>query len=71
MANKKWKELTPRQQTVILTLASVQVSLAATAWADLATRPAEKVNGSKGKWAAIIAINFVGPALYFLRGRRP
>ena len=60
-----------RQQTVILTLASVQVSLAATAWADLATRPAEKVNGSKGKWAAIIAINFVGPALYFLRGRRP
>mgnify|MGYP001389510564 CR=1 FL=1 len=71
MANKKWKELPPRQQTVILTLASVQVSLAATAWADLATRPAEKVNGSKGKWAAIIAINFVGPALYFLRGRRP
>jgi hypothetical protein len=71
VANKKWKELTPRQQTVILTLASVQVSLAATAWADLATRPAEKVNGSKGKWAAIIAINFVGPALYFLRGRRP
>jgi len=32
VANKKWKELTPRQQTVILTLASVQVSLAATAW---------------------------------------
>ena len=71
MRKKSWKELTDAQQTTILVLASVQVSLAATAWADLATRPAEKVNGSKGKWAAIIAINFIGPALYFLRGRRP
>ena len=48
----------------------MQVSLAATAWADLASRPAAKVQGSKGKWAAIIAINFIGPILYFTRGRR-
>ncbi|MEX5299760.1 hypothetical protein RCG67_13395 [Kocuria sp. CPCC 205292] len=66
----RWKDLTPGQQTVLLTLASVQVSLAATAWADLALRPAEEVDGGKAKWAAVIAINFVGPVLYFRRGIR-
>jgi len=45
--------------------------LAATAWADLASRPAEQVNGSKAKWAAIIAINFFGPFAYFRWGRSP
>ncbi|MBB0992442.1 MULTISPECIES: hypothetical protein [Dietzia] len=71
MATKKrWNDLTDTQKTVLLTLISVQVSLAATAWADLASRPAAKVQGSKGKWAAIIAINFIGPILYFTRGRR-
>ena len=68
---KKWQDLTSRQQTVALTLMSVQLSLAASAWADLATRPKDQVNGSKAKWAAIIAINFVGPVLYFTKGRRP
>ncbi|MDV7999946.1 hypothetical protein [Rhodococcus sp. IEGM 1408] len=71
MVKKKWNDLTDAQQTAILILASVQVSLAATAWTDLAVRPPEKVRGSKGKWAAIIAINFIGPALYFWRGRVP
>ncbi|MEV8221734.1 hypothetical protein AB0P16_04620 [Dietzia maris] len=71
MATKKrWNDLTDTQKTFLLTLISVQVSLAATAWADLASRPAAKVQGSKGKWAAIIAINFIGPILYFTRGRR-
>lgn len=71
MRKKSWRELTDAQQAAILTLMSVQVSLAVTAWTDLAFRPAEKVNGSKGKWAAIIAVNFLGPVLYFSRGRRP
>jgi hypothetical protein len=51
-------------------LTAVQVSLAVSAWTDLAGRPAEHVNGSKRRWAAIIAINFIGPMLYFTRGRR-
>lgn len=70
MGKKSWKDLTGRQQTALLALASVQVSLAATAWADLAARPAAQVQGPKAKWAAIIAINFIGPVLYFVRGRR-
>ena len=65
-----WQDLSDRQRTVGLTLGCVQLSLAATAWADLARRPADQVNGSKARWAAVIAINFVGPVLYFTKGRR-
>ena len=70
MARRRWGELTPRQQTAVLVLGSIQLSLAATAWADLAARPAASVNGSKWRWALIIAINVVGPAAYFRWGRR-
>lgn len=66
----RWKDLSSQQQTAMLTLASVQLSLAATAWTDLARRPTEEVNGRKAVWAAIIAVNFVGPALYFTKGIR-
>jgi hypothetical protein len=51
-------------------LGSVQLSLAATAWTDLARRPARRVNGRKGVWAAVIAINWIGPLAYFRWGRR-
>lgn len=66
----KFADLAPWQQAVVLTLASTQLALAATAWADLATRPAEKVNGSKLRWALTIAVNFLGPIQYFRKGRR-
>lgn len=68
---QRWSELSQRRQTAVLVAGSVQLSLAATAWADLATRPAELVNGRKSVWAAIIAVNFVGPIAYFARGRLP
>jgi len=68
--NRRWVDLTPGQQTAVLTAASVQLSLAATAWAQLATTPAAEVDGSKARWAAVIAINFVGPLAWFRWGRR-
>lgn len=70
MAKKRWQDFTPGEKALVLALGSVQLSLAATAWADLATRSAAEVNGKKSVWAAVIAINFVGPILYFTRGRR-
>jgi hypothetical protein len=70
MTRRRWSDLSSRQQTLVLTLASVQLSLAATAWADLATQPAAAVNGSKARWALVIAINFFGPLAYFRWGRR-
>ncbi len=70
VARRRWRDLSSREQTAVLTLASVQLSLAATAWVDLARRPAAEVNGSKLRWALLIAINFVGPVAYFRWGRR-
>ncbi|WP_461023748.1 PLD nuclease N-terminal domain-containing protein [Thalassiella azotivora] len=62
--------MTSRQRTAALVAFSVQLSLALTAWVDLARRPRDEVNGSKLKWAAVIGINWVGPIAYFVKGRR-
>jgi hypothetical protein len=70
MAGKKWSELTGGQRTAVLVLGSVQLALAASAWTDLARRPARQINGRKGLWALVIAINWVGPALVLCWGRR-
>ena len=67
---RRWSDLTDPQKTALLVAASVQLSLAATAWVDLARRPRDQVNGPKGAWAAVIAVNFVGPISYFAFGRR-
>lgn len=69
MARRRWDDLSGRQQAAVLTMASVLLSLAATAWTDLANRPASRVNGGKGRWALVIAISFFGPLAYFRRGR--
>lgn len=69
-ARKTWDDLTTKQKASVLTLVSIQISLAATAWTDLARRSPDEVCGSKGKWAAIIAVNYIGPVLYFTRGIR-
>jgi hypothetical protein len=67
---KKWSDLTSGQQAAVIATGAVQLSLAAAAWIDLARRPAEEIEGSKAKWAALIAINWVGPIAYFARGRK-
>lgn len=67
----RWNDLSATQKGVVVALASVQLSLAVAAWTDLAVRPAAAVRGSKARWAGIIGINFVGPVLYFARGRLP
>lgn len=67
---RRWSELTDAQRAAVLAAASVQLSLAATAWIDLAKRPAEQVNGRKAVWALLIAVNFFGPLGYFRWGRR-
>lgn len=70
MSRKKWSDLSGGQQALVIVAGTVQLALAATAWADLARRPDEQVNGSKAAWAAVIAINFIGPISYFAKGRR-
>ena len=67
----RWDALSTPKKVLVMAATCVQVSLAVSAWADLAERPPELVNGSKKKWAAVIAINFLGPILYYRRGRHP
>jgi hypothetical protein len=71
MRSKRWDELAPAKKVLVMLAVAVQVSLAVSAWADLAERPADQVNGPKRIWAMVIAINFVGPLLYYWKGRRP
>lgn len=68
---RRWSELSDGQRLAVVALGSVQVTLAATAWADLARRPASAVNGPKAVWALLIAVSFVGPLAYLRWGRRP
>ncbi|MFC0432037.1 PLDc N-terminal domain-containing protein [Kutzneria buriramensis] len=68
--SRRWKDLTPGQRRWIVLLGTVQLTLAAFAWTDLALRPAEVVNGPKRRWAWLIAVNFVGPLAYLRWGRR-
>ncbi|QXF80259.1 hypothetical protein HBA53_03570 [Rhodococcus pyridinivorans] len=70
LSKKKFAELSRPQQVLVILLAVVQLSLAVAAWADLARRPADKINGSKLRWALTIAVNFFGPIRYFRKGRR-
>jgi hypothetical protein len=65
-----WSEMSSGQKAGVLVTGIVQMALATTAWRDLAKRPAERINGPKGLWAAIIAVNWVGPIAYFIKGRR-
>jgi len=67
---KRWKDLPPWQKAGALTMFAVQVSLLASALADLRQRPAAQVRGNKWLWTAICFINFVGPISYFLFGRK-
>lgn len=71
MGTRRWQDLSSRQRALVVSLAVVQVSLAIAAWIDLFRRPPERVRGPKPAWAAAILVNWVGPILYFTRGRRP
>ena len=70
MARRRWADLTGSQKAVVVALGSVQLALAAAAWADLAARPRTRVKGRKAVWAAVIAVNWIGPLAYFRWGRR-
>ncbi|HAM26002.1 MAG TPA: hypothetical protein DCP11_04665 [Microbacteriaceae bacterium] len=70
MKTRNWNDLSQGQQTAVIVASVMEFALAVAAWTDLARRPAKLVNGRKGVWAAIIAVNFFGPIAYFVRGRR-
>ncbi|MEU4541659.1 hypothetical protein AB0G15_43215 [Streptosporangium sp. NPDC023825] len=70
-SHKRWSDLSARQQAAILTLASVELSLTATAAADLWCRPAGQVRGSKALWWPLLFVQPIGPIVYLTLGRSP
>lgn len=70
MRRMRWEDLSQGQRRLILALASLQLSLLATALWDIYRRPAEQIKGSKWAWAAASLVSFVGPLAYFAFGRR-
>lgn len=69
MKHRMWSELGRGQRWGVAVSGVVQVAMAVWAWNDLAHRPAEQVRGRKSVWAAVIAVNFVGPIAYWRWGR--
>lgn len=70
MPGRRWSDLTGWQRTVVLTLASTELALTATAAVDLWSRPRTEVNGVKARWWPVLLIQPIGPLVYLLRGRR-
>ncbi|MEZ0075305.1 PLDc N-terminal domain-containing protein [Planotetraspora sp. GP83] len=69
-SRKRWQDLSERQKAVILTVASIELSLTATAAADLFTRPASGIRGSKALWWPLLLVQPFGPIAYLTLGHR-
>ena len=73
VSGKRWADLSPRYQRLIMAGAVVEGLLKAVALADLARRPAAQVRGPKPLWAVVLTLfNSVGaaPIAYWLYGRK-
>ena len=67
---KRWSDLTGSQKSIISVSGLVQMVLLLTALRDLRHRPPELINGSKRLWTYAVFVNYIGPILYFWKGRR-
>jgi hypothetical protein len=70
-STRRWSDLTPTQQGLILASAAVELALTAAALIDLARRPADQIRGPKSLWALGCIVQPVGPLAYLALGRRP
>lgn len=68
--HRSWTELGPAQQAAIVAVGTAQIALAAFAAVDLARWPRDLVRGSKVAWAPALLVNWAGPLVYLLAGRR-
>lgn len=67
---KKWDELTPTQQKLIIAGGAVELALTTAALISLAKRPPNRVRGPKAMWVLAQAIQPFGPIAYFMLGTR-
>ncbi len=69
-SKKSFSELSVGRRTGVVLLGISQVAFAFLAYWDLAHRDDEEINGPRLAWVPAILINWVGPAAYFLFGRK-
>ena len=70
MAKKKWSDLSPAQQRLVVVGAAVEAVLTTIALVDLVRRPASSVRGPKVLWALGCFVQPVGPIAYLAVGRK-
>jgi hypothetical protein len=63
-------QLSPAARRALWTLVAVEVVLIAVAERDIRRRPADTIRGPKLLWRAVATQNVIGPAIYFILGRR-
>ncbi|WP_345425870.1 PLDc N-terminal domain-containing protein [Pseudonocardia xishanensis] len=65
-----WSSLSTAQRAMLVAAGCVQFGLLGVALADIARRDPAEINGTKRRWVLVSLVNFVGPVLYLIRGRR-
>ncbi len=62
--------LSPRARRAVWLLLALEVVLIIAVQRDIGRQPPDAIRGPKGLWRAIATQNVVGPAAYYLFGRR-
>lgn len=70
MTRTRWSDLGGTERAAIVVLGAVQLGLQAAALRDLHRRSDRQLRGSRRIWVAVSFVNFLGPVVYFLVGRR-
>lgn len=70
MATRRWADMQLAQRRMLVVSVTVQFVLLAAALIDIRRRPREQIRGPKGIWAGLAFVNFIGPAAYFVFGRK-
>ncbi len=68
MSRRNLADLSIPGRIGVVAAGAIQVAFAFLAFWDLTHRPAGAVKGPKGVWIPVIAVNWIGPAVYFLFG---
>ncbi|GAA1941517.1 PLD nuclease N-terminal domain-containing protein [Nocardioides marmoribigeumensis] len=69
-SRKRWSDLTPTQQRLIVAGGAVELVMTTVAARDLARRSSDQVRGPRALWAAALVVQPVGPLAYLRLGRR-
>jgi hypothetical protein len=65
-----YRRLSPGARQALWTLVALEVVLIASAERDIQRRPAAEIRGPKLLWRAVATQNVIGPAAYFILGKR-